>query len=463
MTSPPLHDRRIVLVSNRGPVTFTVAADGPLRSRRGAGGLISGIGPLVKGTGTIWIAAAMTEGDRQAAATGVAEAEGFRLRMLAVDPDTYQLAYDEVSNGVLWFAHHGLWDLPRQPAFDRSWPAAWDAYRAVNHAFANAVAEVAPDRAIVLVQDYHLCLVAARLAVLRPDLDCVHFSHTPFAPPVWLAAIPTEAGRELLQGLAAHRACGFHTQQWATDFTDSARQLAGLTPTTFVAPLATDPDDIKRAAAAPACQEALATLQAKVGDRTVIARVDRLELSKNLLRGFLAFDELLRQHPEHRGEVVFVAEAYPSRPGVAAYARYRDEIERAVAEINQRWGTADWQPISLSVEDNFPAAVALMRRGDVFLVNPIRDGLNLVASEAILVNERNAVLALSAEAGAWEGLQEGALRVAPFDVAGTAGVLHEAVRMPAEERRRRAVILGGIVRAHTPAQWLAHQIAAAEA
>ena len=463
MASPPPHDRPIVLVSNRGPVTFTDTAEGPLRSRRGAGGLISGIGPLVKGTDTIWIAAAMTAGDRQAAATGVAEAEGFRLRMLAVDPDTYQLAYDEVSNGVLWFAHHGLWDRPRQPAFDRSWPAAWDAYRAVNHAFANAVAEVAPRRAVVLVQDYHLCLVAARLAVLRPDLDCVHFSHTPFAPPVWLAAIPTEAGRELLQGLAAHRACGFHTQQWATDFTDSARQLAGLTPTTFVAPLATDPDDIKRAAAAPACQEALATLQAKVGDRTVIARVDRLELSKNLLRGFLAFDELLRQHPEHRGEVVFVAEAYPSRPGVAAYARYRDEIERAVAEINQRWGTADWEPISLSVEDNFPAAVALMRRGDVFLVSPIRDGLNLVASEAILVNERDAVLALSAEAGAWEGLQEGALRVAPFDVAGTAGVLHEAVRMPAEERRRRAVILGGIVRAHTPAQGLANQIAAAGA
>ena len=100
-----------------------------------------------------------------------------------------------VSNEVLWFAHHGLWDLPRQPSFGPWWREAWDAYRTVNHAFADAVAEVAPEGAAVLVQDYHLCLVAARLADARPDLDCVHFSHTPFAPPEWLARAADRRGR----------------------------------------------------------------------------------------------------------------------------------------------------------------------------------------------------------------------------------------------------------------------------
>ena len=331
---PPRTDRPIVLVSNRGPVSFERNAAGTLTSRRGAGGLVSGIGPLVAGTDAEWLAAAISDGDREAAAQGVVEADGFRVRLLAIDPETYRLAYDVVSNEVLWFAHHGLWDLSRQPAFDRSWPDAWDAYRQVNRAFADAVAADAPQGAVVLVQDYHLCLVAARLAKVRPDLVCVHFSHTPFAPPVFLEALPDATVGELLTGMAAHRACGFHTQRWADDFTSSARDLAGLTPTTFVSPLASDPDDIRAAAASPACGDALAALDALVGDRAVIGRVDRMELSKNLLRGFLAYGDLLDRYPEHRERVVFVAAAYQSRVGVPGYAAYREDIEAAVAAIN---------------------------------------------------------------------------------------------------------------------------------
>jgi trehalose 6-phosphate synthase len=457
--APP--DRPIVLVSNRGPVTFHHDDAGRLVSRRGAGGLVSGIGPMVVESGATWLAAAITDGDRAAAAEGVVEADGFRVHLLSLDPETYRLAYDVVSNEVLWFAHHGLWDLTRSPAFDRSWPEAWAAYRSVNRAFAEAVAADAPQGAVVLVQDYHLCLLAEHLAVARPDLDCVHFSHTPFAPPVWLSVLPETARRELLVGLAAHKACGFHTHRWADDFRASAEQLAGIEPTTFVSPLASDPDDIRAAAASPACATALAQLEASVGDRLVIGRVDRIELSKNLLRGFQAFGDLLEHHPEHRERVVFVAGAYPSRAGVVAYATYRAELEACVAEVNERFGTPGWQPIVLHVEDDFPRSVALLRRADVLLVNAIRDGLNLVASEGALVNERAAVLALSPEAGAWERLHPAALPVEPYDVAGTAEVLHRALTMPAEERQARADQLRLLAEARTPAHWLADQLAAA--
>lgn len=459
MAAPP-HDRPIVLVSNRGPVTFERGPDGIITGRRGAGGLVSGIGPLVAGTSATWLAAAMTDGDREAAATGVVEADGFQVRLLAIDPETYRLAYDVVSNEVLWFAHHGLWDLTREPAFDETWSAAWDAYRTVNHVFAAAVAETAAEGAVVLVQDYHLCLVAARLADLRPDLTCVHFSHTPFAPPVWLDVLPPAAGRELLEGMTAHRACGFHTQRWAGEFAACAR-AAGLHPTTFVAPLASDPSDIRAVAASRKCVDALETLDALVGDRAVIGRVDRMELSKNLLRGFLAYDLLLHQHPEHRGRVMFVASTYPSREGVPRYAAYGTEIRRTVDEINQRWGDDRWTPIVLEVEDDHPASVALLRRADVLLVNPIRDGLNLVASEGALVNDRDAVLALSPEAGAWERLQPGALRVPPYDLAGTAAVLHTALTMAPAERAERAAVLRGLAESRTPADWLTDQLAAA--
>jgi trehalose 6-phosphate synthase len=444
-------------------VTFERADSGALTSRRGAGGLVSGIGPLVAGTDATWLAAAMTDGDREAAAQGTVEADGFRVHLLALDPETYRLAYDVVSNEVLWFAHHGLWDLARQPAFDRTWPVAWDAYRTVNHAFADAVAAEAPMGAIVLVQDYHLCLVAARLATVRPDLACVHFSHTPFAPPVWLEALPDAATQELLVGMAAHRACGFHTQRWADDFTTSARDLAGLAPRTFVSSLASDPDDIRAAATSPECEAALVALDEIVGDRAVIGRVDRVELSKNLIRGFLAYGDLLDRHPEHRGRVVFVAGAYPSREGVPGYAAYRGDIEAVVADINARFATDGWTPIVLDVEDDFPRSVAVLRRADVLLVNPIRDGLNLVASEGALVSDRNAVLALSPEAGAWERLHPGALRVPPFDVSGTADVLHAALTMPAAERAERAGLLRMLAEGRTPKDWLADQLTAASA
>jgi len=454
-------DRPLVLVSNRGPVTFDVDADGSLRSRRGAGGLVSGIGPLVSGTDATWLAAAMTDGDRLACASGVVEADGFRVDLLAIDPETFRLAYDVVSNEILWFAHHGLWDLPREPAFDSSWTEAWDAYRSVNQTFAAAVAEVAPEGAAVLVQDYHLALVAQHLADARPDLVCVHFSHTPFAPPVWLEALPDAAIADLLHGMAAHRACGFHTQRWADDFLASAHDLAGLTPTTFVSPLASDPDDLRVAAASPECAAALRGIDELVGDRVVIGRVDRVELSKNLLRGFRAFGDLLDRYPEHRERVIFVAGAYPSRAGVPGYAEYRESIDATVFEINERFGTSDWTPVVLHVDDDFPRSVALMRRADVLLVNPIRDGLNLVASEGALVSDREVVLALSPEAGAWERLHPAALRVPPFDIAGTADVLHQALTMPSAERSRRFALLRDLAEARTPKDWLADQLDAA--
>lgn len=454
-------DHPLVLVSNRGPVSFDLDEGGTLTAKRGAGGLVSGIGPLVADTDATWLAAAMTDGDRAACASGVVEADGFRVDLLAFDAETYRLAYDVVSNEILWFAHHGLWDLPREPVFDASWADAWTAYRTINHAFADAVADVAPERAVVLVQDYHLALVAEHLERLRPDLVCVHFSHTPFAPPVWLEALPDAAVHDLLTGMAAHRACGFHTTRWAGDFLASARDLAGLTPTTFVSPLASDPDDLRSAAASDACEVALAALDGLVGDRAVIGRVDRIELSKNLLRGFLAYGDLLDRYPQHRERVVFIAGAYPSREGVPGYAEYRQAIEDAVAKINERFGTPSWTPVVLDVEDDFPRSIALMRRADVLLVNPIRDGLNLVASEGPLVSDRDAVLALSPEAGAWERFHPAALRVPPFDIAGTAEVLHTALTMPADERAHRAATLRGLAEGRSPRDWLADQLAAA--
>ncbi len=454
-------DRPVVIVSNRGPLSFKIGHYGVLVATRGAGGLVSGIGPLVVGTPTTWIAAALSPGDRDAAEGGVVEAEGFRVHMLALDPDDFGAAYDVVCNATLWFAYHGLFDLSRRPVFDRAWAGAWDAYRRVNTAFADAVAADAPDGAAVLVQDYHVALLGSLLAERRPDLRTVLFSHTPFPGPEELRVLPLDVRTELLGGMAAHHACGFHTHRWAGAFAACCHADLGVVPATFVSPLGPEPADIGAVAGSAACARELADLDRQLDGRKLVARVDRIELSKNLLRGFAAYDDLLTHHPEWRERVVFGAFVYPSREGLEEYHGYRRQVEGVVADLNRRWSTPAWEPVLFDASDHFARSVAALRRSDVLLVNPIRDGLNLVAKEGPLVNDRHGVLLLSPEAGAWEELGDAAIGVHPYDVVGTAEAMHRALSMGAGERAAHAEALRAVATARTPADWLADQLAAA--
>ena len=450
----------VVLVSNRGPLSFTDDG-GRLVATRGGGGLVSGLAPLVAGTDALWIAAALSDADRRAAAEGVIEADGLRARTLAIDADVMAKAYDVVCNAMLWFLYHGLHDASRRPVIDAGFREAWDAFRRYNAAFAEVVAGESPDGAVVLLQDYHLALLAPMVRERRPDLRLVHFSHTPFAPPLQMRMLPDDLAAELLSGMAANDACGFHSARWADDFRACCRQAIDTEPSTFVSPLAPDPDDMRRAAAGERCEAAVAEIDAELDGRRLIVRVDRIELSKNLLRGFRAYDQMLSDRPDLRGTVVFRALGYPSREGLPEYLAYRSEVEALAAVVNRRWQTDDWTPIELDLRDDFPRSVAHLRRYDVLLVNPIRDGLNLVAEEGPLVNERDGTVVLSREAGVHDQL-EGAVRtVNPFDIADQASALAEALDLDADTRSARAAELRRRAEARTPADWLADQLASA--
>jgi trehalose 6-phosphate synthase len=453
----------IVLVSNRGPLSWRRDEGGALVAKRGGGGLVSGLAPIVAGTDAQWIASALSDDDRAAAAEGIDEAEGLYCRLVPHPPAEFRMAYDAVGNAVLWFVHHGLFELARRPRFDRRFAEAWDGYVAFNARFAEAVVERAPAGAVVLVQDYHLALLAPLVRRARPDVRLVHFSHTPFAGPDWLSVLPDPYRAQLLAGMAANDACGFHTERWRQSFRASCAAFGVAAPTTAVTPLGPDADDLEQVASGEACAAARERLRAEVGDRRLLVRVDRIELSKNLLRGFHAYDDLLEYHPEWRGQVVFAAFVYPSREGLPEYLAYRQEIELLAARINGRWGGPDWTPVVLDTDDDFPRSVAALSLYDVLLVNPLRDGMNLVAKEGPLVNERDGVLVLSSEAGAWDELVDGALGVHPYDVVGTSEALHQALTLEPSERARRAKLLAGAVRRRGPKEWLADQLALAGA
>jgi trehalose 6-phosphate synthase len=453
-----------VVVSNRGPLTFRADADGALLGVPAGGGLASSLHRILAGTGTTWASVTMGAADREAVAQGRMHEDGLDLVPVIVGDDTYRMAYDVVANSTLWYCHHHMWDLPLRPRFDRHWHQAWEGYRAYNRAMADAVVARAAPGGTVLVQDYHFSLLGRMLADQRPDLRTVHFLHTPFAAPAILAVLPDDVRAELLDGMAGYGACGFHCHEWEAGFR-ACYDAAGLTvPTTFVAPLGPEADVIEAEAAAPACAAALDALRAEVGARRMIVRSDRLEPSKNIVRGMLAFEELLLAHPEWRDEVVHVALAYPSRQGLAEYLAYGADVEHTAERINHAHGSASWTPILLSVRDDWARSLAALSSSDVLLVNPVRDGLNLVAKEGPLLNRVDGVLVLSTEAGAYEELAPaGALGINPFDVSGTADALHAALTMPADERARRAASLRASVRARSAADWWDDQLAAAGA
>lgn len=455
-------DSPIVLVSNRGPASFVVGPDGGIEPRRASGGLASGLASLGERGDCTWIAGAFGDGDRIAAAAGAIDIAGFRLRLLDPGVEVWRDYYDVISNETLWFLHHGLFDHARSPSFDDVWRSGWDAYRYVNNLFAETVAEGAPEGATVLVQDYHLSLVGAGLRRIRPDLRTVHFHHTPFCSFDELAVLPPDVAVELIDGLAGFDACGFHTRGWSQRFVDCAHSVGIEAHTTFVAPLGVDVEDLRAEAGSSACETAVGRLDELAAGRRLIVRVDRIELSKNLIRGFRSFDQLLEREPAWRGRVVFVACCYPSRQGVEAYTRYRSEVEAEVARVNERWSSGSWTPIVFEIDDDFPRSVAALRRNDVLMVNPIRDGLNLVAMEGAIVNERHGGLVLSRNAGSWAILAEAADGVHPFDISETASALDRALRRSGDERVAQARRRRELASARTPHDWLEDQLNAAD-
>jgi len=444
-------ERPIVIASNRGPVSYEYT-DGSITAGRGGGGLVAGLGSLGDLGGVSWVAVAASEADRSVAADGPRTDVGFDISLLDIDAETKRRYYDVVSNETLWFAHHGLFDASREPRFDDDWRESWAAYRTVNERFAGAITENAPEGATVLVQDYHLSLVGRMLAERRPDLSSVHFHHTPFATHDELSMFPVDIRAEITGGLAGNVACGFHTQRWASRFTAAP---------TFASPLGIDADELRASASSPECEAATERLRSQIEGRSFIVRVDRIELSKNLLRGFDAYELLLERDLSVRERVVFGAYCYPSREGVPAYTTYRNEVEKRVAEINARWGTANWTPILWEAEDDYPRSLAALRLSDVLLVNPVRDGLNLVAIEGAILNDVGGSLVLSSEAGAVEQLDRWSDVISPFDISATASALSLGMTRSSTERRGMAAGRRDAALARTPQAWLTDQLNAA--
>jgi trehalose 6-phosphate synthase len=512
-------DGRLFVVSNRGPVTFDADASGSagITAGRGSGGLVTALADLGRHAPVTWIACSLTDADRRVAdvlrqldgpppADGVHGSDGttpgaarpepalrrrvrdllastvpgqdLRLRYVTLPADVYDGYYEVFANPFLWFLQHQMYALPYEPLVDRTLMDAWrTGYRPANRLIADAAVDAASDteHPVFLLQDYHLYLAAARIRERRPDATILHFTHIPWPPASIWQVVPQAMRRAICEGLLAADIVGLQTDRYASHFLDSVASFVrdarvdrdgrmirwrGRRIRVRSYPISVDADGLASFAASPAVEERIGRIRTRLeraGDPTLIVRADRIEPSKNALRGFLAFEELLARRPDLGRNVRFLAVQAQTRATLPEYVRYAGAVREVVARINGL-RDPDEQPVWIYDGSDYAMAIAALRLADVVLVNPVVDGMNLVAKESVLVGERDPVLVLSETAGAAEQLAQDALTVAPADVIGTSEALERALTMPHAERHARVRRLRASVRDEDIAWWLSRQL-----
>lgn len=484
-----LDSRQLVVASNRGPVTFTLRPDGSFSARQGSGGLVTAISAVLQGQQAIWIASAMTAGDRERANAAEEAGEAlitphgsgsrFKLRFVLPSPDAYNQYYNEISNPLLWFLQHYLWDTPRSPDITHeTWKAWREGYVCVNQMFADEIiraCEAVDDEPIIMLQDYHLYLCGGMIREKRPNAIIQHFIHIPWPDPDYWRLLPTEMRRSICEGLLGCDIVGFQTPDHARSFMYTCEAYVpdvevsynkglvtwhGRTVKVAHYPISIDTEAVRKTAHSQEARAYERYLPTYFNEFTIL-RIDRAEPSKNLVRGFHAFDRFLQAHPEYKNRVNFIAVTQPSRMDVEEYRDYLDDMSATVGRINARYANVEtgWQPITIIMGESYPRVLAAMRWYDVLLVNSIIDGMNLVAKEGALINERSGVIILSEGAGAALQLGEHALMVSPADVEGTADAIYQALTMPFSERQRRARALRESVEQEDVREWFQDQLA----
>jgi trehalose 6-phosphate synthase len=473
----------IVIASNRGPFSFEAREDGGYRVRRGSGGLVTALSALAQKHDVLWVASAMSDSDRQWAeeqSDQIEEVEGIYLQLIIHNEEHYQRYYNTISNPLLWFIQHQLWDIPRSPTITRqTWDAWENGYRPINKGFAEAIASSLagqdPARPVVIfVQDYHLYLVPHYLRdIVGERVQIQPFIHIPWPGPDAWRILPAAIRTPMLASLLQSDRIGFQTEKDAFNFVQTCRfylpgahshgsrnsiEYQGRLVKTHAYPISVDAEKVKELAQEPQTQLLKSQLINFISDRRLILRVDRIEPSKNILRGLEAYRTLLEVYPEHQGKVQMLALLVPSRMEVDEYQDYLQQIMAKAGMINAEFSDAFWEPVRIVVGDNYHRAIGAMQFYDALLVNPIADGMNLVAKEGVLVNQRDGVLLLSEHAGAFYELGEQAITVSSFDVYGTAQAMNQALTMPAAERQERAEALRAIVEQADVRRWFYDQL-----
>lgn len=478
-----LDQTSVIIASNRGPVTFHQNQQGEIFSVRGSGGLVTALVGLVRKIDATWISCALTEEDinwKEGIVSLSEEGDSVKIRFISPEKNAYDDYYNVIANPLLWFLQHSMWNLPRAPVINRRTWQAWDhGYVQVNKLFSQAIIRelyTTPRPTLVMLQDYHLYLAANFIRNSLPPKKrptILHFTHIPWPGPEYWGILPPTMRQAIIEGLCAADVLGFQTNADALNFLRTCQAYLPRASVRYKPqriwyrnhatytrdfPISIDIKSLRALAETEEVRKYLSEIESILNGRQMVLRIDRMEPSKNIVRGFQAFEEMLELHPEYHEKVTFLALLVPSRMDVEEYQTYLDDLMAAAGHVNATFGTQDWEPVRVLVGENYARAVAAMKLYDVLLVNSIADGMNLVAKEGPVINQRNGVLILSERTGAREQLGEGAIVISPCDVYATAEAMHQALSMDAGNRQEQAARLRWLIEREDINDWLCKQL-----
>jgi trehalose 6-phosphate synthase len=445
---------RLVVLANREPVLHERGTDGRIRSRQPTSGVVTALEPLTAACNGVWIAHGSGSADREVvdARDGVRlwrDGGAYRLRRIWLSAEEEQGYYAGFANDALWPLCHLAHVKPR---FRRS---DFEAYRRVNHRFAEALSEEADSASpVVLVQDYHFALVPQAIRQRLPQATTVLFWHIPWPNRHLFATCPWRTA--LLEGLLGSSVIGFHTVTDCQNFLEAVqhcleahvdREASTVTYNGRRVHVGTYPISIEWPAPLPSQAPSIADcrreLRRRLGlrnDAWLAVGVDRLDYTKGLEEKLLGVEQLLDDCPALRGRFVLAQVAPPSRSTVASYRDVAARVRETAARVNARFGALAYRPVVLLEEPWTPAEVcALLRAADACCVTSLHDGMNLVAKEFVAArDDAQGVLILSTFAGAARELRD-ALLVNPYDAHELAAAFEQAAAMPADDQRTRMI------------------------
>ncbi len=481
-----IHANRLIIASNRGPVEYHISHNETLKQRRGSGGVVTALIGAANRLDVTWVAMAMTEGDRVAIREAQQNNDGLlqspfrgqklQLRYVAIPKQAYRKHYEQVCNTLLWFLQHYLYDPTNDSTSARKLQDAWEnGYYVANRAIADAVSDEISRHdtmPVVMLHDYHLYLAAAMIRQRHPSIITQQFIHIPWPDIRCWQFLPSNIAHAIYSGLTGNDIIGFQTERDARNFLEGARTLLDGAVVDFeegavwwqghrtrarAYPISISVTEERRIIQSRAGKRAAEKILPQLGEKTIM-RVDRIEPTKNIVRGFQAYAQMLDEHPEQQGKVRFLAFLVPSRQNMSEYKRYNTEVMKIIEEINQRYGTDEWVPIQAFAGNDRTQALAAMQYYDVLLVNPIIDGMNLVAKEGPIMNLTDGVLVLSRTAGAFQQMGKAAIPTSPTDVHETAQALYKALTLSPDERKLKASLARQIVERQDLNKWLLRQI-----
>ncbi|MEX0834786.1 MAG: trehalose-6-phosphate synthase [Nitriliruptor sp.] len=465
--------RPLVVVANRLPVSRGEPGPGGQPTwHASAGGLVTALSPVVDEVGGAWV------GYDDDAGSVPERVDALNVSLHAVELTRSQVHgyYHGFSNRTIWPLFH---DLVVEPVVDRRW---WRSYQDVNRAFAEVAVdaiEAASDGGqapLVWVQDYHLMLLPELLRGTSPASPLGFFLHIPFPPPELVARLPWRD--QLLQGMLAADAVGFHTVRYRDNFVRSVQQLFpgvstlgdsialpdGRHVRCVAHPISIDADEFADLARSDETERELADLRQQFAGRRVLLGVDRLDYTKGIRHRLQSIELMLERHPELRREVAFVQVAVPSRDDVKEYRELRTEVETEVGRINGRFTEPGHDVPVHYLYRGVPREklAAYYRLADVMCVTPLKDGMNLVAKEFVTcqaAGNETGVLLLSEFAGAMLEFGEHAVRCNPFDVEGMSYLMASALELDEDDRRHRIHAMADAVRERDVYRWVSDELA----